>query len=144
MRRAVSFAISLGMIATLVACSGDDSPTDTGDATQYCVAVRAGQGSLSGDVQDPTAAAAAVSAFEQLVATAPATVRDDVKTVAALIEKIADADPADQAGVANLFAAALDPSFLAASNRMREFTQQQCGIDLSSATPSLSAPTSTP
>ena len=58
-----------------------------------------------------------------------------MRTVAGLIDKIAAADPTDQDGVADLFAAALDPSFLAASKRMQQFTQQQCGIDLSGATP---------
>ncbi len=63
-----------------------------------------------------------------------------MKTVASLIDKIAAADPTDENGVADLFAAALDPSFLAASKRMQQFTQEQCGIDLSGATPSLTAP----
>jgi hypothetical protein len=60
--------------------------------------------------------------------------------VAGLIDRIAAADPTDQDGVADLFAAALDPSFLAASKRMQQFTQEQCGIDLSGATPSLTTP----
>ena len=125
--------------ALLAACGGDDSGASS-DSTKYCDAVRTTQGSLSGDVQDPTAAKAAVAAFAQLVSTAPSTIRGDVKTVANLIDKIAAADPTDENGVADLFAAALDPGFLAASKRMQQFTQQQCGIDLSGATPSLTTP----
>ncbi len=117
----------------------DDSGA-AGDSTAYCEAVRTGQSSLSGDVQDPAAAQAAVAAFDQLVQTAPPAIESDVRTVAGLIDKIAAADPADQDGVADLFAAALDPSFLAASKRMQQFTQQQCGVDLSGATPSLTTP----
>jgi hypothetical protein len=125
--------------ALLTACGGDDSGASS-DSTKYCDAVRSTQGSLSGDVQDPTAAKAAVAAFGQLASTAPPAIRGDVKTVANLIDKIAAADPTDENGVADLFAAALDPSFLAASKRMQQFTQEQCGIDLSGATPSLTAP----
>ena len=125
--------------ALLTACGGDDSGASS-DSTKYCDAVRGTQGSLSGDVQDPTAAKAAVAAFGQLVSTAPPAIKGDVKTVANLIDKIAAADPTDENGVADLFAAALDPSFLAASKRMQQFTQEQCGIDLSGATPSLTAP----
>ena len=137
--RAVAAALLVATIALLVACGGDDSEA-TADNTQYCAAVRTGQSSLSGDVQDPTAAQAAVAAFDQLVATAPPAIESDVRTVADLIDKIAAADPSDQEGVASLFAAALDPSFLAASKRMQQFTQAQCGIDLSGATPSLTTP----
>lgn len=147
MRRGVVQRLGSGLVAGLLVatlallagCGGDDSGASS-DSTQYCDAVRSTQGSLSGDVQDPTAAKAAVAAFGQLVSTAPPAIRGDVKTVANLIDKIAAADPTDQNGVADLFAAALDPSFLAASKRMQQFTQEQCGIDLSGATPSLTAP----
>jgi hypothetical protein len=128
--------------ALLAACGGGGSPAPS-DATKYCDTVRATQGSLSGDVQDPTAAKAAVAAFARLVSTAPPAIRGNVKTVANLIDKIAAADPTDKEGVASLFAAALDPSFLAASKKMQQFTQEQCGIDLSGAKPSLTAPTAT-
>ena len=129
----------MSTLALLPACGGDDTAAP-GDSTKYCDAVRSGQGSLSGDVQDPTAAQAAVHAFDQLVSTAPSAIKDDVRTVAELIDKIATADPTDENGVADLFAAALDPSFLAASKRMQQFTQEQCGIDLGGATPSLTTP----
>ncbi|HMK12957.1 MAG TPA: hypothetical protein VK461_15310 [Acidimicrobiales bacterium] len=141
MRRLVATAL-LGATLTLVAgCGGggDDTAAPV-DSTKYCDAVRTGQASLSGDVQDPQAAQAAVIAFDELEASAPATIKADVRTVAQLIDKIAAADPSDKEGIADLFAAALDPSFLAASNRMRQFTQQQCGIDLGGATPSLTTP----
>ena len=48
--------------------------------------------------------------------------------------------PADEDGVADLFAAALDPEFLAASTNVQEFTRVQCGIDLGGASPSLTTP----
>ena len=140
MRRVVAAGLLVATLALLAACgSGDDSGA-AGDSTAYCEAVRAGQSSLSGDVQDPAAAQAAVAAFDQLVQTAPPAIESDVRTVAGLIDKIAAADPTDQDGVADLFAAALDPSFLAASKRMQQFTQEQCGVDLSGATPSLTTP----
>ncbi len=133
-----TFALLTG--SGLAACGGGDDTTAAGDSTKYCDAVRTGQTSLSGDVQDPAAAQAAVAAFDQLVQTAPPAIESDVRTVAGLIEKLAAADPADEEGVADLFAAALDPAFLAASKRMQQFTQQQCGIDLGGATPSLTTP----
>jgi hypothetical protein len=139
MRRALAAGLLVATCGLLPACGSDDTPAG-GDSAEYCEAVRAGQSSLSGDVQDPTAAQAAVAAFDQLVATAPPAIAPDVRTVAGLIDKIAAADPSDRDGVADLFAAALDPSFLAASKRMQQFTQQQCGIDLGSATPSLTTP----
>ena len=139
MRRVVAAGLAVATFALLPACGSDDSAT-TGDSTEYCESVRTGQASLSGDVQDPTAAQAAVAAFDQLVATAPPAIAPDVRTVAGLIDKIAAADPADESGVADLFAAALDPSFLAASKRMQQFTRQQCGIDLGGAAPSLTTP----
>ena len=140
MRRVAVAGVVLAAFALLAACSGGDDSGAAGDSTAYCEAVRTGQSSLSGDVQDPAAAQAAVAAFDQLVQTAPPAIESDVRTVAGLIDKIAAADPADQDGVADLFAAALDPSFLAASKRMQQFTQQQCGVDLSGATPSLTTP----
>ncbi len=140
MRRVAVAGVVLAAFALLAACSGGDDSGAAGDSTAYCEAVRTGQSSLSGDVQDPAAAQAAVAAFDQLVQTAPPAIESDVRTVAGLIDKIAAADPTDQDGVADLFAAALDPSFLAASKRMQQFTQQQCGVDLSGATPSLTTP----
>ena len=140
MRRVAIAGLVVAAFALLAACSGGDDSGAAGDSTAYCDAVRTGQSSLSGDVQDPAAAQAAVAAFDQLVQTAPPAIESDVRTVAGLIDKIAAADPSDQDGVADLFAAALDPSFLAASKRMQQFTQQQCGIDLSGATPSLTTP----
>jgi len=140
MRRVAVAGVVVAAFALLAACSGGDDSRVAGDSTAYCDAVRTGQSSLSGDVQDPAAAQAAVAAFDQLVQTAPPAIEPDVRTVAGLIDKIAAADPTDQDGVADLFAAALDPSFLAASKRMQQFTQQQCGIDLSGATPSLTTP----
>ena len=139
MRRAVVAGLVVSVLALLPACGGDDAAA-SGDTTQYCDAVRTTLGSLSGYVQDPTAAKAAVQGFDQLVSTAPSAIKDDVRTVAELIGKIATADPSDENGVADLFAAALDPSFLAASKRMQQYTQTQCGIDLGGATPSLTAP----
>jgi hypothetical protein len=138
--RVLAAAFALVAALGLVACSNGDDSAAAGDSTAYCEAVRTGQSSLSGDVQDPTAAQAAVAAFDQLVQTAPPAIEPDVRTVAGLIDRIAAADPTDQDGVADLFAAALDPSFLAASKRMQQFTQEQCGIDLSGATPSLTTP----
>ncbi len=140
MRRVAVAGVVAAAFALLAACSGGDDSGEAGDSTAYCDAVRTGQSSLSGDVQDPAAAQAAVAAFDQLVQAAPPAIESDVRTVAGLIDKIAAADPTDQDGVADLFAAALDPSFLAASKRMQQFTQQQCGIDLSGATPSLTTP----
>jgi hypothetical protein len=140
MRRVAVAGVVAAALALVAACSGGDDSGAAGDSTAYCDAVRTGQSSLSGDVQDPAAAQAAVAAFDQLVQTAPPAIESDVRTVAGLIDKIAAADPTDQDGVADLFAAALDPSFLAASKRMQQFTQQQCGIDLSGATPSLTTP----
>jgi hypothetical protein len=140
MRRVAVAGVVVAAFALLAACSSGDDSGAAGDSTAYCDAVRTGQSSLSGDVQDPAAAQAAVAAFDQLVQTAPPAIESDVRTVAGLIDKIAAADPSDQDGVADLFAAALDPSFLAASKRMQQFTQQQCGIDLSGATPSLTTP----
>jgi hypothetical protein len=122
-------------------CGGDDGDTSGAeDATAYCAAVVEGQASLGGDVQDPVAAQAAVEAFDRLVDTAPASIEDDVRTIADLIDQIAAADPADEDGVADLFAAALDPEFLAASSNVQEFTRVQCGIDLGGASPSLTTP----
>ncbi len=139
MRRVVVAGLVMSALALLPACGGDDTAA-SGDTTKYCDAVRSTQGSLAGDVQDPTAAKAAVHAFDQLVSTAPSAIKGDVRTVAGLIDKIASADPSDENGVADLFAAALDPAFLAASKRMQQFTQEQCGIDLGGATPSLTTP----
>ena len=140
MRRAVLAGLLAAMLVLVGCGGGGDDTAAPADSTKYCAAVRSGQASLSGDVQDPTAAQAAVSAFDQLEASAPATIKADVRTVAQLVDKIAAADPSDKEGIANLFAAALDPSFLAASKRMQQFTQQQCGIDLGGATPSLTTP----
>ena len=122
-------------------CGGDDgSEGETEDPTAYCAAVVDGQASLGGDVQDPVAAQAAVEAFDRLVDTAPPSIEDDVRTIADLVDQIAAADPADEDGVADLFAAALDPEFLAASSNVQEFTRVQCGIDLGGASPSLTTP----
>jgi hypothetical protein len=123
-------------------CSGDDRDGNgaTDDATAYCAAVVEGQTSLAGDVQDPVAAQAAVEAFDRLVDTAPASIEEDVRTIADLVEQIAAADPTDEDAVADLFAAALDPEFLAASSNVQEFTRVQCGIDLGGASPSLTTP----
>lgn len=134
----------LALLAALLsaACGGDDGADSGGtdDATAYCAAVAEGQTSLAGDVQDPVAAQAAVEAFDRLVDTAPASIEDDVRTIADLVEQIANADPADEDAVADLFAAALDPEFLAASSNVQEFTRVQCGIDLGGASPSLTTP----
>ncbi|HTN80571.1 MAG TPA: hypothetical protein VMK16_12910 [Acidimicrobiales bacterium] len=141
MRRPVVAGILVAWLALVAGCGGGgDDTTAPADSTKYCDAVRTGQASLSGDVQDPQAAQAAVSAFDQLEASAPATIKADVRTVAQLVDKIAAADPSDKEEIADLFAAALDPSFLAASKRMQQFTQLECGIDLGGATPSLTTP----
>ncbi len=142
MSRAPIACLALFAVALVgVACGGDDGGSgETEDATAYCAAVVEGQASLAGDVQDPVAAQAAVEAFDRLVDTAPASIEDDVRTIADLVDQIAAADPADEDGVADLFAAALDPEFLAASTNVQEFTRVQCGIDLGGASPSLTTP----
>jgi hypothetical protein len=124
----------------MTGCGDDDGGGETEDATAYCAAVVEGQASLGGDVQDPVAAQAAVEAFDRLVETAPPSIEEDVRTIADLVDQIAAADPADEDGVADLFAAALDPEFLAASSNVQEFTRVQCGIDLGGASPSLTTP----
>jgi hypothetical protein len=140
-RAPIAALVLLGVALTGAACSGDDGGGgDTEDATAYCAAVVEGQASLGGDVQDPVAAQAAVDAFDRLVDTAPPSIEDDVRTIADLVDQIAAADPADDDGVADLFAAALDPEFLAASTNVQEFTRVQCGVDLGGASPSLTTP----
>jgi hypothetical protein len=140
-RAPIAALVLLAVSLTGGACGGDDGDGgDTEDATAYCAAVVEGQASLGGDVQDPVAAQAAVDAFDRLVDTAPPSIEDDVHTIADLVDQIAAADPADEDGVADLFAAALDPEFLAASTNVQEFTRVQCGVDLGGASPSLTTP----
>lgn len=108
---------------------GSGADTGAGGAEEYCAALErlAADGTDVDLTEDPDAALAEV---RSLAETAPPELAPDFDLFVATIERLA-ALPADDTGEAlgELFEVMLDPEFMAAQERIEQYSSDQCGID---------------
>jgi hypothetical protein len=105
------------------------SSTGAGGDEEYCAALErlAADGTDVDLTEDPEAALAEV---RSLAEAAPPELAADFETFLGTIEQLAEI-PADDTGAAlgELFEAMLDPEFMAAQERIDDYSSDECGID---------------
>ena len=131
----VAAGLVAGVVAGLAGCrSGSDTSPGAFCASVGTVPVITSADQLQGEGGQATLKALE-DALRRLRSKAPADVRDDVATLTSVTAKLADAlrktdaDPAGQAGAAAGLEAPL-AAFQTASERIVQYTEQTCGIEL--------------
>lgn len=108
----------------------DRSAGDSSDISVagFCAALEAFDGDEADD--DPAAAA---SRLRALAAEAPDGVRDDLETLTAAFEELADLAPDSPEAVGEAFRVFLDPDVMQAAMDLEAFAAQECGFELDSS-----------
>lgn len=122
--------LCLPLALVAVSCGGDD----TDDVEAFCELLRELEAGDTIDIDED--AEAAMATMQDLRDAAPASIRDDLDTVLAVFDQVAELEAGgqdDEDSFGEVFELLFDPEFIAANERLEQFGVDECGLEPSDA-----------
>lgn len=128
--RASAFIAALVLLlATAVACGGDDGGSDGGDAEAFCERLV----ELDEDDQLDLDEEAAFDAFDELVELAPEEIDSDLERIRDAFEELSSIDEDDPEAFGAAFEIILDPAVASALEDFAGYAEDECGVEVEGA-----------
>ncbi len=117
-------AVALGLLA---GCGGASAPKSTAAFCTRLADLRQGN-PITDSMTDDQAAARATRILDDLIATAPESIKQDLKTFRGLIQDIRKVDRNDAADVQKAVSDLATPEVIQAGQSLADFAKSECGF----------------